>query len=1799
MRATARIRRTVTVALACVATVVLTRGAEAQSTTNRLSTVVHAVISGTRDPQTGVLTPGDGPSGAAAFSPDGRLVLFTSAASNLGSAPDADGGRPDLFLHVLATGTNVPLTTAGLLDDAAARHGHGVFSPVVAVVPEGRRYSVAFASESLGPAGQPNPADTSGSPDLYVASFTVTPSGDVVDATVAPLTVAADVVADDGTGPTLAWSSDGARVAFLARGNIDDDPFEYNLPEPNADLFVATVATGAIERLTLNTGESGGGTPAWPRGLAWSPDGAAIAFHASTPFIDVTGDGVSDVAPSSYYHGRSEVFLLRLDRSPRTIVRVTADPLTGDSLPTNVGSFVGGFSPMVVPGQLPELFVSSDIVFPQAGQPAGVNNLAQIVALSFAGGNWTARIVSLAAGGGPANGGAGGGATAGNSGPFAAATGTGRVMVGFSSTALDLWDGAHVGPTASPAAQAYLADGAGAVALLSRAGGPRAPANDASTDVTVAPGRLGPTDVAFLASHATPWWTLAAFSTLATDLGPFVQGVPHVIVAAVAAPGSPATDDTFRATIERPTYVSYETLLANDAPGLTFVGLVGPTSGPTYFVLDDTNTQFVRFNHIGTAPETVTFQYEAEDVTGARFTSTVTMNVTNRRPLPAADVIVPVTPGQPVDVLFADIVGQPGNGDPDGDPLIVAYHQLIDPGPLGTLSGSEGAFHFTPAADYAGGYAFAFALKDVVDYGGAQSDSYSDNGTIRFVVAGPALPTIDFGPTVYIGCCEGTAPGAAGSITVALERRGDLSRESTVTYALSGGPAPSASGDDIVGGFVSGSVTFAANQVWASITILTTPDSLDEPDEHVLLTLTGAAGATLTRTSLYQAIFDDDLPPPASADVRVSLTATPQVVDVLQPVRIVAVVANGFLGDATNVTFSGLDAIVNTHIIDSVTPSQGTCEPVAPPSPLRCTLGTLAVWSAVTINIVARPTASVFQGASQLTADVTMNAVVTANESDPSPADNTASGVFTVRRPTADLSLTVSLADPQVTEGGTSTATIRVLNAGPDTASGTVRVVLPAASAVAGAAPGYDPATRSWTFGPVPSGGVATLALTLRFDAPGSAAVGGEIVTASLPDPDSSPGNGTAAGEDDAAVATLLVVARRPNLRAFKFALDEVGQQVSTITTTEGARVVFQMGAVNTVTGGTGVGPTTGPVTLTDTLPAGLAFVAPASDPRCSAVGQAVTCVDGAVVPPNGTVRFFVATSVQTGVAPGATANLYNAAVVSTRDDVVPDDNTSYAVTITVTRPAGADLALSVSSSAASIVVGQPVTITAVVTNIGPSAATGVTLTGFQELTAFDNLSMSTTQGRCPTLFALGQPMRCTLGAVAPGASVTVTIAATAAQRLFAGATGSSVSVTPGGIISANEVDPQPGNNAATGALVVSWPADVAPSNGRFITAASPGPVGSAVVGDTLNYRVTVSNAGGPTSGPVTVRTTLAGMVPVNLPPSCTAPAPFVVSCTIVALAPGASTDVGFWLTIGPGAVSGPISMPVPATTTVSTPGEARTTNNTIQTILWIVNRPNLRVRSASFTDTSNRPIAIARVGDRVLFTAVIENVGQVDSPGVDVSMAMLGGRVSWGGFCTGQRSAGPTTSVCRTSGIGPGQSTTIDVAFEILPWALPSGQTSALATASARILDLSANTGQAAITVIDRLRPDLTIGRAFFTTRAGAPVTTARVGDLVLFKVEIRNVGGAQSAPLRLDTAMLGAEWAGTCIRDCSVRALNPGESELVSVWFVIRANAVSYGPVLTATAEVRERGLAPRPAAEINLSNNTGSATLTVSPR
>ncbi len=231
---------------------------------------------------------------------------------------------------------------------------------------------------------------------------------------------------------------------------------------------------------------------------------------------------------------------------------------------------------------------------------------------------------------------------------------------------------------------------------------------------------------------------------------------------------------------------------------------------------------------------------------------------------------------------------------------------------------------------------------------------------------------------------------------------------------------------------------------------------------------------------------------------------------------------------------------------------------------------------------------------------------------------------------------------------------------------------------------------------------------------------------------------------------------------------------------------VLQTGQVTydiTVTNhGTANGPaTTSGVTLTDPLPAGLSLVSASASAGTCGTSDPVTC-DLGILPGGATATVTIVAAVS-GQASGTLANT----VTVTALTADPEAGNNTATAFTTVAPA-ADLAVAIAASPDPVAKGADLFYTVVVTNAGPSAATGVTLN--DQLSKGANIeAAAASQGSC-SVQAGKRLVACDLGDLASGASATVQVAvkATIAGTLTSTAAASA----------ASPADPDPANNTAS-----------------------------------------------------------------------------------------------------------------------------------------------------------------------------------------------------------------------------------------------------------------------------------------------------------------------------------------------------------------------------------------------------------------
>ncbi len=338
--------------------------------------------------------------------------------------------------------------------------------------------------------------------------------------------------------------------------------------------------------------------------------------------------------------------------------------------------------------------------------------------------------------------------------------------------------------------------------------------------------------------------------------------------------------------------------------------------------------------------------------------------------------------------------------------------------------------------------------------------------------------------------------------------------------------------------------------------------------------------------------------------------------------------------------------------------------------------------------------------------------------------------------------------------------------------------------------------------------------------------------------------------------------------------------------------------------------PTTGGLTVTDNLPAGLGYISAAGTGwSCSAAGSVVTCTNPAVVAVGTAAPPITLTvAVSSPAAPTAT----NVVSVATPGDAVSANNTaSDAVTVAT----AIDAAITKIHSG-TFTVGQNGTYSIRVTNAGSAPTTG-------PLTVTDNLpnglGFVSASGTGWTCSAAGAVVTCTNPIILPagGAAPVITLTVSVASAAVPTVTNVATISTPGDAI--------PGNNTAFDPTPVMEPSptlDLA-----IVKTAMTTPF---VVGQNATYSLAVTNVSTlPTTGTTVVSDTLAPSLTFVSASgsgwSCNAPPAQTVSCTHAGvIAPGATTVVTVTVLVGPTAAPG-----VTNTGVVKTPGDANPANDT------------------------------------------------------------------------------------------------------------------------------------------------------------------------------------------------------------------------------------------------------------------------------
>jgi uncharacterized repeat protein (TIGR01451 family) len=529
---------------------------------------------------------------------------------------------------------------------------------------------------------------------------------------------------------------------------------------------------------------------------------------------------------------------------------------------------------------------------------------------------------------------------------------------------------------------------------------------------------------------------------------------------------------------------------------------------------------------------------------------------------------------------------------------------------------------------------------------------------------------------------------------------------------------------------------------------------------------------------------------------------------------------------ATNATL--VDTLPAGLTYDSYTSTQGSCTTAPGASgttTVSCALGSIAANASATVTVRARPQAS-------LLGQTVINTATATSDVTPVPDTETAS--LTIR-PGADVALAKTANVATAAQGQSVTYTLVATNNGSASASN-VQVVdrLPAA---------IDPATVTITptagTCTTPGAGVTTLTCRLGGLAAGTSA--SITIQGNTRNPPASAADRQAVNKANAFASTDDPNPSNNTAEATVIVTDAADLQVN--ASGPGSIASGSTGEVAFLT--TNNGPSTAAASsIVVAIPAGLTPIsAPAG---CTISGQTVTCALGDL--PSGSS---VTTTVTVRAAAGLTEVSAQATAEATSSTPDYDVRNNADVAPFVMGPV-ADLVITKTAGAATVSAGGTMNWTLAITNNGPFASNGSSVTDVLPAGLTPTSVSSSVPDACTIA---GQSVTCQAGEIVPGAGYQALIVTTVDPD-YAGATiTNTATLTPG-----TETDPNAANNTASASVSVNPGA-----TGADLAITKKASAGTVKPGGTLGYTMVVTNIGGSVSTTGTITDTLPqGLTPAS-----------------------------------------------------------------------------------------------------------------------------------------------------------------------------------------------------------------------------------------------------------------------------------------------------------------------------------------------
>ncbi|MFN8582294.1 MAG: hypothetical protein U0163_15140, partial [Gemmatimonadaceae bacterium] len=421
-----------------------------------------------------------------------------------------------------------------------------------------------------------------------------------------------------------------------------------------------------------------------------------------------------------------------------------------------------------------------------------------------------------------------------------------------------------------------------------------------------------------------------------------------------------------------------------------------------------------------------------------------------------------------------------------------------------------------------------------------------------------------------------------------------------------------------------------------------------------------------------------------------------------------------------------------------------------------------------------------------------------------------------------------------------------------------------------------------------------------------------------------------------------------------------------------GQPAVYQLTVTNV-----GTGPTTGPVVVSDNLPAALTYVsASGTGWGCSATGQLVTCTYAAVLAPA------QSTAITITVVPTNASPLSNTATVSTPGDTGSGNNSS-----TVTTPVSPSFDLTVVKALnGSLTRGATATYMLTVSNVGQQPSSGPVIV-VDSLPA--GLSFVSGAGTGFTCSASGRVVQCvrTAPPIAVGEHVAITLTVNVLATAPASLSNTACVNSSG--------DGNPSNDCSTDTHQLTTQPDLSITKTH---------VGTPAIGQRLVFTLRVRNVGSATAAPpITVEDVLPAGLQFESAAGPGGPCTFAnatVSCTSGApLAAGDSADVTIFARV--------LAQAVPLVTNcarVQSADDAVPTNNQACDAVPVAGDYRLGIEK-----TVSKPEA--EVGNVVDYTITVRGLGATAVPDAMVTDRLPDGFVYLNGSARlgGQSQPDPT----------------------------------------------------------------------------------------------------------------------------------------------------------------------------------------------